>query len=485
MGASAQEVGGGRAAAAGAVRAAALAALAASLVVAVSGCSDAGGDKLGGPKDVKAVVLTLEQSDPDYSGAQFAAAVAKRSGGSIRVDVSPAWHRDRLDFERGIVEDVRAGRSDLGVVGARVWDTLGVTSFQALLAPFLVDSLELERRVLDSPLAGRMLGGVDRGGVVGVALLPGPLRRPFGYHRRLVGRSDYIGARLGVYPGRVEEATLRSLGASTRQYLSLAGASREGAILNFWGISGGVGYRGKTLATNVVFWPRAETVVINRKALESLTPAQQEILRDAGRQAVAGRLSEVERLEKDALESICERKLVSLVTVSRADVAALHAAVRPVYAQLERNTGTRELVAGIRMLRAGQRADVLPVRCPSPTGAGASKLEGVWDSKASHAALLAVGASPAEAATYEGAARLELRDGRWTLRGDHTTVTGTYVLKGDVIRLTMRTCTANPCSPGAVTEYGWSFYRDTLSLARRPGATFWPRLVVSPGRQVR
>ena len=352
---------------------------------------------------MKAVVLTLEQSDPGYSGAQFAAAVAKRSGGSIRIDVSPTWHRDRLDFERGIVEDVRAGRSDLGVVGARVWDTLGVTSFQALLAPFLVDSLELQRRVLESPLAGRMLGGIDRGGVVGVALLPGPLRRPFGYRRALVGRRDYVGARLGVYPGWVEEATLRSLGASTRQYLNLSGASREGAVLNFWGIAGGVGYRGKTLARNVVFWPRSETVVINRRAFESLTPAQREILRDAGRQAVGARLAQVDRLEKDALQSICERKLVPLVAVPQAEVAALHAAVRPVYAELERNTRTRELIAGIRKLRVGRTAeDVSSVHCPSSAAAGGPKLEGVWESNAPAAALLALGASKAEAATYEG-----------------------------------------------------------------------------------
>ena len=53
---------------------------------------------------------------------------------------------------------------------------MGVTSFQALLAPFLVDSLELERRVLESPLATRMLEGVEQAGVVGIALLAGPLR---------------------------------------------------------------------------------------------------------------------------------------------------------------------------------------------------------------------------------------------------------------------------------------------------------------------
>ena len=93
------------------------------------------------------------------------------------------------------------------------------------------------------------------------------------------------------------------------------------------------------------------------------------------------------------------------------------------------------------------------------------------------------GGTAAEAATYAGAGVLELEDGRWTFRNDRATVTGTYRVAGDVLALTMDTCTANPCSPGASTEYGWSRYRDTLTLTRRPGQEFWPRLVAKPSRR--
>ena len=64
------------------------------------------------------------------------------------------------------------------------------------------------------------------------------------------------------------------------------------------------------------------------------------------------------------------------------------------------------------------------------------------------AAMVANGASAAEAATYHGPGTLELGDGRWTFRTDRATVTGTYAVTGDALRLTMRTCTANPCTPG-------------------------------------
>ena len=468
------------------MRAIAVAAAAAALTVAAAACGSTAQDKAGGQRGGgKPLVLTLEQSDPDYSGAQFAAAVAGRSDGSIRIDVSPTWHRDQLDFERGIVEDVRAGKADLGVIGVRVLDTLGVTSFQALIAPFLVDNLELEGRVLESPLAARMLADVNRADVVGIAALPGPLRRPFGYRRALVHRRDYRGFRIGVYPGLVETDTLRSLGATTRDYLNLGGASREGAILNFWAIAGDVGYRGKTVATNVVFWPRPEVVVMNQKAFATLTPAQQSLLRNAGRDAVDPRLAEVRRLENDAVAAVCDQKLAALVTVSPVDVSALHAAVRPVYAELERRPLTKALITAIRKLQRqspGGAAD--EPRCGASTEAAASKVEGAWKSSATHDALIAHGASNAEAATYEGSGTLELKRGRWVFRGDRTTVTGTYVIEGDVIRLTMRTCTANPCSPGAITDYVWSVYRDTLSLAPHGEGRSWSRLVVEPSRRV-
>jgi hypothetical protein len=35
-----------------------------------------------------------------------------------------------------------------------------------------------------------------------------------------------------------------------------------------------------------------------------------------------------------------------------------------------------------------------------------------------------------------------------------------------------------------VTEYGWSVYRDALTLMRRPDGLFWPRLVAKSSRRV-
>jgi hypothetical protein len=134
------------------------------LVAAATACGGAGVDKAGGPAATKPVVLTLAAHDDDYAFGSFAAAVERISGGSMRINVVNSWRNYEVDYERGIVDDVRTGRVQLGIVGVRVWDTLGVTSFRALVAPFLVDSLPLERRAWRARSRAGALAGVERRG---------------------------------------------------------------------------------------------------------------------------------------------------------------------------------------------------------------------------------------------------------------------------------------------------------------------------------
>jgi TRAP-type C4-dicarboxylate transport system substrate-binding protein len=460
-------------------------AVAAAVSVAATACSGPGSDKAGGRQEArKPLVLTLAEHDSGWGAAEFAEAVERSSGGSIVVDTKTNSQMDSIDWERRTVEDVRTGRTELGIVGARVWDTLGVNDFRALLAPLLVHDLELEQRVLESPLASRMLVGVERAGVVGVALLPGPLRRPFGHSRTLVAVSDYAGRTIGVGPGEVEEATLRALGASTRVYMSLHPSFFAGAVLDPWTISENR-YEGKTLAANVVLWPRAETIVMNRRAFDTLTPAQRRILSEASRAAIGRRLDRIKSSEAEAVRAICTENLASLATASPEDVEALHEAVRPVYAELERDAETRRLITEIRKLRDGSHSE--PLRCPPPETSVASELEGRWQTTPSREELLAAGALPQEVANGLSGLEIEFEDGRWIARGLDTdrVWTGTYSVSGDVIQLTLETCSHNPCTPGAAAEHGWSVYRDTLSLTPLPGRSSWWQLTAKPFKRPR
>jgi hypothetical protein len=298
-----------------------------------------------------------------------------------------------------------------------------------------------------------------------------------------VALEDYAGRTLGVVSGEVESAAFRALGARARPYASLHASFFAGAALDAESIVES-GYEGKTLAANVVFWPRPEAIVMNRQAFEALTATEQKALLEAGRAAVESRTRGLERSEEEAVRALCTRSLASLVSVPPPDVARLEDAVRPVYSQLERDHATRRLIAEIRELGAGVKTHAL--RCPAAEAAMASELEGRWRSTPSRATLLAAGAAPREVPPGMSGLEVEFQDGRWIAHGldSRRLWAGTYTVAGAVVRLTIETCSHNPCTPGAAAEDGWNVYRDTLSLRQLPGRSSWPLLTAEPFSRV-
>jgi TRAP-type C4-dicarboxylate transport system substrate-binding protein len=95
------------------------------------------------------VVLQMANAYGDLQTApvigQFVSQVKERSGGNLRIQVANRWGDYADDAEQQVVRAVAAGKVDLGWAGARVFDTIGVTSFQALQAPMLIDNYALEQ----------------------------------------------------------------------------------------------------------------------------------------------------------------------------------------------------------------------------------------------------------------------------------------------------------------------------------------------------
>jgi len=158
-------------------------ALAVIAAVVVGGCSGGGaaGDKAGGAGEP--VVLRMANAYGDLNNdipavQYFVSQVKRRSGGNVRVQVASPWGDYATDAEQQVVRAVAAGKADLGWSGARVFDTMGVTSFQALQAPMLIDSYALQRAVLASDMPGQMLQGLDKVGVRGLGVLADGLRKP-------------------------------------------------------------------------------------------------------------------------------------------------------------------------------------------------------------------------------------------------------------------------------------------------------------------
>src|SRR5215210_8633280 len=132
----------------------------AALCVVMAACGSRS-DKSGGD----AALTTLRMATIEDKGApftenveEFARQVEDLSGGKLRVKI--VWGAEVALLgapgprpEQDVAALIQKGELDLGLIPARAWDELGVSSLQALQAPFLVSTEELVEDVLQSEVA--------------------------------------------------------------------------------------------------------------------------------------------------------------------------------------------------------------------------------------------------------------------------------------------------------------------------------------------
>jgi TRAP-type C4-dicarboxylate transport system substrate-binding protein len=459
------------------------------MVAAGAGCGS-GLDKAGGTQTPQPVVLTLEHTLFSPDAIQYwIDEVQRRSGGSLRIEMTSRFPPQEFGFDKATIADVQAGKVQLGSVLARVFDTVGVTSFQALLAPFLIDNHPLERRVVESDLMGEMLAGTNKLGLVGLEVLPVQLRKPVGVSRPLVTVKDYRGARVGVREGEVAKATFKALGATP------VPSTPQKPLDGLDGFEGGIGTNvdlgTKAVTSNVTFWPTPMTLVINRKTFESLTPSQQQALQTAGSAVLSRQLDKAQADDAEGLGTECRRGF-PFVHASNQDLAALRRAVQPVYDQLERDAETKSFLQRILAMKHETPAASTPDNppcSPSSTAAGevaqkVTALDGAYRTSFTREQLAK---SPLLADAGEvndqnwGDFTLRFDRGRVTFTQrnnlDSSSTSGTYTLDGKAITLNF----TGGVDAGNIFWGRWSLYRDVLTFKRGSLPTSY---VLKPWRRV-
>jgi TRAP-type C4-dicarboxylate transport system substrate-binding protein len=473
---------------------AAITTLAAVALAAFAGCSGSGSDKAGGRASRAPVILTLAD-EPGAHGdvAEWAHTVEKLSHGSIRIDVTSRGTKKEIYYDQHRIAAVRQGQFDIAKIGARTWDTVGVTDFQALMAPFLIDSLPLEQRVLETRIPGTMLKHVAPLGLVGIALLPGELQQPLGVTRPLLKPTDFEGATIAIRPSRVEAATFRALGGFGKPAVPAGPIAQfDGAELNLAQIDEQrYETQARWLTVNVALWPHVMTLVMNRRAFDALSPGQRAILRRAAAVALPTEMSALRTEQIGGASSLCGRGL-SFLRASPADRVVLRAAVQPVYDKLKRDPETRAYIHTIALLKKQTTAEAAP-RC-STTGrsvvrSAPSQLVGSWETTISLGEFAAAHPNPKESPaanwghytlTFNTNGRFETWNSRFPAQPSGL---GTYVVRGDVILLVPGGTVS--MGAGETWRYIWNRYRDTLTFKRVGKGPSPTGFVVKPWRRVR
>jgi TRAP-type C4-dicarboxylate transport system substrate-binding protein len=362
-------------------------ALAAVVGFAAAGCGEggAGEDKAGGTGEP--IVLRMANTYGDLGDLPaieyFVDRVEEFSGGAVRIEVVDRWGDFAPDAEQQVVEAVSNGDVDLGWAGTRAFDTMGVTSFQALTAPMLIDSYALQNAVIESGITEQMMEELDEVGAVGLGVLADGLRKPIGVSGPILGPRDWRGITFGTVRSNGQAGAIRALGAMPEVVF---GAGREEALNN--GTIQGFEFnldnysRESTLlrlapyvTANVDLWPLMDVLFANPARLAALSAEQRGWLERAADEAANGSAALADT-DAHALTDACASG-ARFAEASAGDLAALEAAFAPVYTDLQQDPQTKAFIERIQALKESTPAGPALFIPPDCTGEAPEQPTGV------------------------------------------------------------------------------------------------------------
>ncbi len=430
-------------------------------------------------------VITLRLGTAEHAGGpndspvlhQFAKRVEELSGGGLRVELRWALADDTNDYEQKIIGMVQRGDLELGWSGARAFDVLGVTSFQALQAPFLITSNDLLRQVMASTMPEQMLAGLAPLGLIGLGAYPDHLRHPISYHKPFVSLADFEGTTFRVPRSNASDAIYTALGSTP---VHLNGVPFDTALSQ--DTLDGIDYAliaapnlvPAWITSNLVLYPRVSVIFLSADVVNTLASGQLDVLRLAAAEAFESSLAALP--EVDSAERFCQGG-GRVAVATQEDLAAMARATAWVTAEMEKDPQTKAFIDQMEALKASVAAPAaphVPAGCvqevaqstPELAGDRAGIPAGTYTTTATAEDAQRTGV-PDVCATQHGGAALTLLvgNGLYSLFESCDTVAqqkvdrGTYSSTADTVDM------GPDCCPGQSTVYSWTLVDHVLTLA--------------------
>jgi TRAP-type transport system periplasmic protein len=416
--------------------------------------------------------ITLHLAVSDFQGQasepyvqEFVDQVNTLSKGNIAV--VPVWDAGgdvTPPIEEGVIKVVKDGQYELGLAGSRAWDRAGVTSFQALQAPFLITDNALAKAVATSEIGTRMLEGLSAAGITGLGVWPEGLRHPFSYvsGKSILSPEDLKGLAVRTPPSEVSYMLMKTFGGNPffdNQTSDFPAA--EASML------GGGTSRYPTVTGNVTYFPKFQVLFANGAAFDKLSEGQRSILRDAAAAAQRKAIAEHPN-EADAARTWCANG-GTIVMASQEQLAAFETAARPVFDEIEKDPFNAQRIADIRDLKAktepapGAEA-CQPAASPEVWSPGLPP-NGAWQVELTAEDVLRMGVPKSGVKDWVGTFTWTFQDDKAQL--DYTGPGGDFVCQANmafVKEVARLTYFSGDACPDEVDDIKWRLDTDGLHL---------------------
>ena len=323
--------------------AAVVAALALALGLAACGDDDDSGDSgdtSGGDATTLDVAYVTTQTHP-YGIAVDSFIEEVGATGALTLQAQPVYPQSEIQ----LLDDVRSGVVPMATISSAIWDTAGITAFQALQAPFLITNYPLAEAVEGGEIGQSMLADANEqaGDIVALAIHEGGLRKPLGV-KPLQGVDDYQGTTIRAPQSQVLAAGFQALGANVEPlplpdvYQALQNGTVNGVEANLPLIYLQKWYeQAKFVTGNVNFWPFPTVLVVNKAVYDGLSADQQTALTDAAANITASSI-EIFTTPGSTVAQDLVNCGIEYVTSTPAQLTALQNASAGAVAQLAADT---------------------------------------------------------------------------------------------------------------------------------------------------
>lgn len=274
---------------------------------------------------------TLSSTSHYSVGAKaFKAALEELSDGAFVVN---EYASGSLGGEREMIEGLQIGTVDVVITSTGPLGNF-VPETYVLDLPFLFDSYDQARCVLDSELGGELLEKMDDHDLVGLAWSENGFRHLTNSRREVTGPGDAEGLRVRTMENEVHQEAFRQLGArpTPMAFPELFTALQQGTVdgqenpitvivaTNFWEVQDHLSLTGH------VYSPAA--VLGSPVLLDGLSDEERAWFHEAARASAEATRAEVSRLEEEGVALLQERGMTVHTDI---DIGPFQAAVEPAY----------------------------------------------------------------------------------------------------------------------------------------------------------
>lgn len=343
------------------------------LAVGSAGCT-ASGSKAGPDRPATVLHLaTTEARGAPYTQdvERFAARVEELTDGAVRVEIDHQVIPWTPTSEQTVARMVQEGQVDLALIPTRVFDTMGISGFEALQAPLLIDTAELAGAVAASDVATTMLEGLGDHGLVGLGLVFEGLRRPIALNGAVDEASDFEGLLVRVPASNVSDRVFEALGAvpdhgadhlvgTNGEPYALVETELELADTDF--------APGSTVTAGLVLFPKYGALLADPDALDALNDDQVDALHEAAEDTVAA-ASQTMADEEVLAATYCE-VAGDVIEAPAAGLRSIERRLTTVVDELREDPVAAEAIDAINVLKEATSAPTFtaPPACSPPSG---------------------------------------------------------------------------------------------------------------------